>query len=511
MKYLNNFLKIYFWQSSSIVLKFLSMFIVAPLITSQPAVYGVYMICMSVTIFLAYADFGFFSAANKFVCECVARNEQDQEIKILGFSGFILLPFVILYAVSICILAINPSLLIKNLTSPVDVKTASYLFLILAISSPITISGRIVTIIFGARLEDYIPQRINIITSIITICSVFYFFNANKYDIVGYSLFGQIIILIANIVIIIIARRRYDYHLFKLLKAFRFSKSVFTKTKYFAFTSFYGTICWILFFEIDLLVIARLFGADMAAYYAVALNLSTFFRTFAGSLLFAPVDTRFNQIVGLGDKEGLKRNFEKIVLLTMPIIIIPIISLCLLMKPFIYCWIGPHYSRSIFLAQLLISCYLLHFLAMPSSAVLRAYLLLKKLNYVLTLTVFIYWGGILATFSFLHLASFGIFKLLAFLISGIAYVYFSFKHLEVNLIHFFKTLFIPLIIPLLLMVGLGYPLHFYLPEIKNKLNLLLIVLLCGGISSIGFFSFYLSSSEFKSEINIMVAQLRARI
>jgi O-antigen/teichoic acid export membrane protein len=510
MSFLNNFLKIYFWQSFSIVLRFLSMFIVAPLITSKPAIYGIYMICMSFSIFLSYADFGFITAANKFVSECVARKDKDEEIRLLGFAGFILMLFVIIYALTICVFAADPSLIINKIATTNDSKIASLLFLMLALSSPITLAGRILTIIFGARLEDYIPQRIYIISSILTICSAFFFFHSPKYDIVGYYIFGQILLLFANLIIILIARNRYNYPFLKLLKLFRFSKSTFSKTRNFAFTSLYNTFCWILYYEIDLLVIARLFGADQAAYYAIALNLASFFRTITGTILFAPVATRFNQIVALNDREGLKRNYKRMVFLTMPLIVLPILSLCLLMKPFIYCWVGTGYSKSVLLAQLFVSCFILHFLASPSNIALQAFQLLKKLNIIFTLNVLLYWGGILVTYQFLGLNSFGIFKLLTFVLSGTAFTYFIMNYLKFDLLGFFKDLLPPLIIPILLTVVLGNLLQGYLPEEKNKYNLLLSLFSFGGLSTIGLLSFYLFSGYFKNEINNILVRLTYR-
>ena len=73
--YLGNFIKIYFWKAISVFLNLLSMFIVVPRITSEPIVYGVYMVCISMAIFLSYADIGFIAAGNKYSAECFARKD----------------------------------------------------------------------------------------------------------------------------------------------------------------------------------------------------------------------------------------------------------------------------------------------------------------------------------------------------------------------------------------------------------------------------------------------------
>lgn len=64
------YLKIYIWQAISFVLSFVSLFIVVPSLSSMPGVYGVYSLCVGMTIFLSYADLGFINAGTKFASEC---------------------------------------------------------------------------------------------------------------------------------------------------------------------------------------------------------------------------------------------------------------------------------------------------------------------------------------------------------------------------------------------------------------------------------------------------------
>ena len=84
--YTRNYFKIYFWLILSFSTQFLSLFIVSPLLTSSPPIYGIYAICVSLTIFLSYTDLGFVGAAFKFASEFYARSKREQEIKVIGFS-----------------------------------------------------------------------------------------------------------------------------------------------------------------------------------------------------------------------------------------------------------------------------------------------------------------------------------------------------------------------------------------------------------------------------------------
>ena len=105
-------MKIYFWQGAAFVLRFLSMFIVTPYLTQEPSIYGIYAVCMSVTIFLSYADLGFLRAGQKYAAECYARGERAEEMKYIGFGTFVLLVFTLLCASVFFYLGYHPQSLI---------------------------------------------------------------------------------------------------------------------------------------------------------------------------------------------------------------------------------------------------------------------------------------------------------------------------------------------------------------------------------------------------------------
>lgn len=185
------------------------MFIVIPYLTSEPTIYGIYTVCISMSIFLAYADLGFMGAGQKYAAEYFAKGKRKEEIKVIGFTHFILLVFLLLFSIIFLILSFHPEFLLKNLASGKQVVIASSLLLILALSSPITLLQRLLQMIFGIRLEDYIVQRTNIAGSLLKILSVLWFFRNGQYNIVGYFLFAQIVNFFAALLTLLIARKRY--------------------------------------------------------------------------------------------------------------------------------------------------------------------------------------------------------------------------------------------------------------------------------------------------------------
>ena len=101
------------------------MFIVIPYITEDPVIFGVYSVCISTAIFLSYADLGFVSAGIKYAGEAYARGEHKDEIKLFGFTGFVLFVFVLIIAGIFVVFSQNPNMLIKGINNPVHVEIAS--------------------------------------------------------------------------------------------------------------------------------------------------------------------------------------------------------------------------------------------------------------------------------------------------------------------------------------------------------------------------------------------------
>lgn len=445
--YSKNYLKIYFWQGISLILNFLSMFIVVPYLTKDPNIYGIYSVCISISIFLAYADFGFIGAGQKYAAEYFAIGESNNEIRVIGFTSFVLLVFLLILSIVFLYLSFDPYILINNLSSEKELSIASSLLLILALSTPITLMQRLSGIIFSIRVETYIFHRINIVGSLIKILSVFWFFRTNHTDIIGYYLFLQIINFLVFFIALIIANSRYKIDYKTLLLSIKFSKEVFNKTKNLAFSSLYLTLTWILYYEMDTIVIAKFSGASLVALYAIALTILSFFRSIL-SIMFAPFDARINHYVGLKDYDGLKDFFAHITTFLAPLVIIPIVSVSLFAKPLVLSWVGPDYFGSIVIVKIIVLSNLFAYLTYPGGILLMAQERLKIIYLTNTLLPLIYWLGIICTFSELGLKSFAIFKLAAFIISASIYIIIIKNFLNIKFLQIFKMYFLPFISPI---------------------------------------------------------------
>ena len=171
--YKKKYIQIYFWQVLSFCLRFISMFVVTPLLTDMPIVYGIYSVCISLTIFLTYADLGFLMAGEKFAAESYSKKDTVSEKSFIGTSIFIYAVVCIFVFLGVMICTYSPSLILKNIEQDVSqTLIARELLLILAFSIPITIFQKYVQIIYKIRLEDYKIQQVSIVGSFFVILSI---------------------------------------------------------------------------------------------------------------------------------------------------------------------------------------------------------------------------------------------------------------------------------------------------------------------------------------------------
>jgi O-antigen/teichoic acid export membrane protein len=473
------------------------MFIVMPFLSKSPGTYGIYAICISITIFLSYADLGFLRAGQKYAAESFARDDRQSEMKFIAFGAFILLLFSLVCAIIFFFLSLNPEILIKNLGNHEKIKIASDLLLILACFTPITVLQRIFSMIFDIRLEGYIIQRLILFSSLVSILSVFYFFRENSYEIVLYFLFLQILNLLVVIASAFLIKKRYEYDFVKLLKYTRFNHEVYVKVKGLAYSGLYVMVVWIIFYELDQIVIGKFLGVEKVALYSIALVISTFFRSIFG-IIFSPFSVQANYYVGNNDNKGLKSFCLQMYSLSAPVVILPTIAFALISNSLIITWVGPSYTESIKLAILFSLLFSACFISYTSSMILVATVRVKEMYIIATIQALIFWIGVITTYSFLGLFSFALFKLIATFVSEIYYIFILSDFVKLSIIDLIVKVAYPILIPLIfLMLSLTFAVEFF-PNTKSSLNLLIVLGTTGLCLGISLFLYYFTSLEFRN-------------
>lgn len=422
ISYRKKYIQTYIWQALSILLGFASLFVVVPYLSSDKTLYGIYSVCTSLTIFFSYADLGVLSAGVKYAAEYYIKGEHRNEMRVIGFTAFVMISVFSVLALVIVVLAVFPRILIPELTEGSDsFHIARCLLFTLAIACPIIIGQRILGLIFTIRVEDYKFQRMLIIGSLMRILSVLYFFHDGHYQVVEYYIFYQLVnfaIVLAGL----IYSRKYGYKLMDFLSSFRFDREIFDKVKKLSGTSLLMVLSMVLYYELDQVFISNFIGIEAVAVYGAALSVLTLVRTFC-SLVYSPYTSRYNHFVGLKDYGGLVHFVNKMILLFAPIIIIPIVVLSLFAKPFVISWIGTQYVESALLVSFLVLSFLPNFIKDP----INNYFIATERNSVLikynVLMPVIYWIGVVLFMKEWGLISFAVFKFVAPAVTTIGYIY----------------------------------------------------------------------------------------
>ena len=508
-EYTKNYLYIYSTQVLSMLLGMLSLFIVTPFLSSNKELYGIYAICSSLTLFYNYADIGFLGAGQKFASEAYIREEQKRELKILGFSGMIFLLFLLILSAIILIIAINPSILIKDISEE-NVPMARSLLLILALSSPIVCFQRIGQMLYSVRLSDYYYQLMQLVGSLLKILSVFLFFSDGHYNIIGYYLTYQLISAFIVVLAFVFLYSKYSISFLSVLKHFRLRRSEYLQLKDLAFASLFGTICWVLYYELDNVFISRLIGAEAVAIYAVAFSILTIFRNIFGSL-FNPYQTRFNYFVGLWDYKGLYSFVKTIIEFFIPICLIPIIIMSIVSEPFVYSWVGSGYQESIPVLICLLFCNVLAFISYPSGLFITALQKTKHLYFINGIIVLVFWIGVLISYKQLGVVSFALMKAIGMILSAIYGFVIVFHIMKEPILKFVTRLTYVYFVPVACCVSFSILAKPYMRIEKGSSDLLVNICIIVLLGMLSFLSVLVVSSLHRNKIGQMLSLIKRKI
>ena len=373
--YTKNYIQTYIWKALSFVVGFLSLFVVVPFLSSNKELYGLYTFCASFQLYLSYADIGFLSAGQKYAAECFAKDDRVGETKIFGFVGFILLCLIIPFSIFLCYAAFNPSIVITDL-SPENIPVVRLLFLTIAIVSPIQVLlQRVSQSVLTIRVKEYVSSRIDIIGSLVKIGSVLFFFTGGRYMICEYFLFINCVTIACCLITISIIKRTENYRFRDVIKSIKWSKPVFDQIKYLAFSSLGATVTWLLYYELDLIYIGKLFSITDVAYYSVCFTLLNFIRNIS-NIIYGPYSQRFNHFVALNDEHSIKRMLHSIVKNTYPLYVFGCCLLSSISFYFIMLWVGKEYMPSVPILSLLAFFFIFQYISQPAG-----YLAIAKEKY----------------------------------------------------------------------------------------------------------------------------------
>jgi O-antigen/teichoic acid export membrane protein len=491
------FFKIYIWQLLSLISGFATMFVVTPYLTANLDSFGIYTFVISLNLFLSYADFGFLSAGIKYASEAFIKGDKKEEIEILGFVTYILCVVFFLFGLLISLFYFFPHWILSGLDSLNSVILLQDLFFVFILCLPILVAHRVIQLIYNIRLHDFKYQRIYSILNLFKISSVLFFFSNGEYHIVPYYIFSQLLTLICVIYGCYLARKNYNYNFKLFIRSIKFNEHIYLKTKKLAFNSLYVTFSWILYYELDSLIIGKFVGLKEVAIFNISISIMALARSLYG-ILYNPFTAKFNHYLGKNRYQELYGIFYKIIVIGTPISLVPTFVLILTMKSFINSWVGgEYYSSAILLTSVMFGSYFFSFVSYPTGIALVSLQKIKSLYLISTLLPIIYWCGIVLSFQYIGLMSFSVFKFISFFLSGLFYIYLSSKYLNVGWAKFLRNNFFAILGAPLVIYIVFLKIINYLPLHKGMTEMISYSLVFLFLNVIGFIFYFLFSYELR--------------
>ena len=140
-------------------------------------------------------------------------------------------------------------------------KLASSIFLIIGIMMPIQVLlQRLANLILASRLKEYIFVFLDIIANVAKVIIVPYFELSSGFALELYLISSISLSISAAFLSLLLIKIFTNFDLLILFRFIKFTRSSFDKMKALALSSILSTIFFILTFELDLVIAARLFS-----------------------------------------------------------------------------------------------------------------------------------------------------------------------------------------------------------------------------------------------------------
>lgn len=438
---------------TNIVGLFLTPFIIKHLGNSE---YGLYTLIGSVIAYLTLVDFGLSDTIIRFVAKYRAEENKIQERIFLG-TIFKIYSFISLILIVLGLfIYFNIESIFINLSKE-ELHKAKIMFLILLINIFITLLSNIFLGIINAYEKFYFSKGIGLIKyflrSILVILILF----------LGYKSIGLVIIdTIINFLFFIIVAL---YVIKKLKITFLFQKFVskhVNEILSFSIWMFILSLISQFQWQGGQIILGIISNTKEIAIYAIGILLGTYYGAFSSAItgLFLPKATFM--VVKNAQPEAITEVMIKIGRISIFILFYILGAFFLFGKTFIILWLGTFYLPSWDIAMLIMIIYTIPLVQTFANSLLEAK---KRINIKAKIYfVFILLGTFLGylLYSYFGVLGMAIGISIGWLLSIILLNFFYNKILQINILLFFKNVFILPIIVLIISVTLHKFLHINL-------------------------------------------------
>ena len=433
---MNFFIKVYFWQTTSLIFNIVSLFIVVPYLTQNINQYSIYSLFFGLYTLINYLDFGISQSATTQLVEFYQNKDKKNEIYILTLFSNILF-----YITSVAFLflaygILYPQVYIKNALQE-DLLYYKYLFAIGSLFVGQIYFQKISIAILGIRQMEFLIYRSNTIISIIRLFAILCLNYFGIYSIILYFFILQFLAFLNSIFLYVYSIRSFGVQLNKNL-FLKLNDLGYLKIFKISIVNLLAYLSFISYYEVDYIYHSKFNISQTVALYGISYTILSFIRMAMGSL-FSPFLAK--RYLYYNDYEGMSQYNAKVISLTAPIVIFSILLFFFNSNIFILKWVGIEYLKANVIFKYLLLVNLFAFISYPISETL---ILLKKYKQILFLSILlpaVYWVFIFMFKNILGVSVIAISKFLVFMIAAFFYCIIFFKNYDLKLSKLIKPAF----------------------------------------------------------------------
>ncbi len=337
-------------------------------------IYGVYLIVLSFTGYLALMDMGVMSALVKYVSEYRGKGDTKgmQAIVSASFSFYVLIGAII--GAVLILLSFFFTKFIHM--SPPNVSVARQLFWVAGCTSflvwPLSTFRGVIQGFSLWSVDALVSISTQILNALVTIIML-----SNGFGIVQVFLFNQVFTILGSGYLYYLSRKNYGLTLIFPFIDMKVLKFIFN----YSFFIFLSSLIQVFIFQIHNLVIGCMLSVSAVSIYAVAFNIQTYLRSI-NSILGAPPWTVASEMEGRKDIEGQRLLLFKGTKYMSAVFLPAIIIIFIFVEPFINYWVGPGFKDSVLPARILIVWWFFNGTAEIANGMLSARGIVKRPVYI---------------------------------------------------------------------------------------------------------------------------------
>ena len=451
--------------------------------------YGVYTLIGSMIGYFTLMDFGVGDTVIRYVSRFRAQNDQDGEARFIGTIIKIYIPITFIILLIGIFFYFNLDYFFGKKFTVAEFNLSKQLFIILLFNLCFSLIGNIFIGTINAY-EKYIYSKTILITKYILRAILVYFILVQG----GQALSLVIVDTVMNI-LFFLTNFYYFRRVLKLKITFskidkKHIKEIFSFSIWLFLLSMLSQFQW----QGGQLLLGVISKPAIIAIYSIGIMLGGYYGAFSAAItsMFLPHATR--QIVNNVSSEELTDTMIRIGRISSYILLFILTGFILYGKQFVILWIGEYYIESYYVAVIIMIVSTFPLIQSYANSILEAKQMVryKTLIYL----TFICLGVLGGFFGYRIYGVIGVACSisLGWLISIFILNIFYIKKLNLNMIKFYKELFIHQFLPLLFLSGIGYFISSFFIEI-SWLNLSIMIISYSLIYSITYYLFVLNKNE----------------